>query len=83
MPTSEAIAPTGRSGRSPSPIMWKRRWSAHGASSETTFVTSEPTEWLSLDVLDERFPVSGRALMSQWLERFGGKEEGDTRSVVS
>ncbi len=38
---------------------------------------------LSLDVLDERFPVSGRALMSQWLERFGGKEEGDTRSVVS
>jgi len=30
---------------------------------------------LSLDVLDEHYPVSGHALMSQWLEKVGGKEE--------
>lgn len=31
---------------------------------------------LALDVLDERFPVGGRTLMTQWPEKFGGKEEG-------
>jgi predicted DNA-binding transcriptional regulator YafY len=33
----------------------------------------------SLDVLDEPLPVPGRVLMSRWLERFGGRDDGSRR----
>jgi len=34
---------------------------------------------LALEVTGERFPVCGRTLMSRWLEKFGGREEGGAR----
>ena len=34
---------------------------------------------LSVDVTDEPMPVCGRTLMTQWLEKFGGKEGASAR----